>query len=104
MTNDREKVALLSHSGDMALQEVFYTLVPEDQGTTFNDCLTALDGYFMPKVNVPFERHQFRQMQRLDGETIDQFVCRLHQKAISCEFRGREKFDISFYFKILGLV
>ena len=66
VTNDRQKVALLLHTGGMALQEVFYTLVPEDLETTFNDCLTALDGYFTPKVNVPFERHQFRQMQQLD--------------------------------------
>ena len=25
-------------------------------------------------------------MQEMEGETIDQFVCRLRQKAISCEF------------------
>ena len=91
VTNDRQKVALLLHTGGMALQEVCYTLVPEDQETTFNDCLTALDGYFTPKVNVPFERHQFRQMQQLDGETIDQFVCRLRQKAISCEFPNQDE-------------
>ena len=86
VTNESQKVALLLHSGGMELQEIYYTLVPEDQETTFNDCLAALDNYFTPKVNVPFERHVFRQMQQLEGETIDQFVCRLRQKAISCEF------------------
>ena len=86
VTNEGQKVALLLHSGGMELQEIYYTLVPEDQETTFNNCLAALDNYFTPKVNVPFERHVFRQMQQLEGETIDQFVCRLCQKAISCEF------------------
>ena len=86
VTNEDQKIALLLHSGGMELQEIYYTLVPEDNATTFNDCLAALDNYFTPKVNVPFERHVFRQMQQTEGETIDQFVCRLHQKAISCDF------------------
>ena len=86
VTNEGQKIALLLHSGGMELQEIYYTLVPEDIETTFNDCLAALDNYFTPKVNVPFERHVFRQMQQMEGETIDQFVCRLRQKAISCDF------------------
>ena len=70
----------------MELQEIYYTLVSEDTETTFNDCLAALDNYFTPKVNVPLERHVFRQMEQMEGENIDQFVCRLRQKAISCDF------------------
>ncbi|XP_068742404.1 uncharacterized protein [Montipora capricornis] len=75
----------------MELQETYYTLVPEDNETTFNNCLAALDNYFTPKVNVPFERHVFCQMQQTEGETIDQFVCRLHQKAISCDFANADE-------------
>ena len=75
----------------MELQEIYYTLVPEDNETTFNNCLAALDNYFTPKVNVPFERHVFRQMQQTEGETIDQFVCRLHRKAISCDFANADE-------------
>ena len=86
VTNEGQKIALLLHSGGMELQKIYYTLVAEDTETTFNDCLAALDNYFTPKVNVPFERHVFRQMQQMEGETIDQFVCRLRQKAISCDF------------------
>ena len=72
--NDPQKVALLLHTGGMELQEVYYTLVAEDQESTFENCLTVLDNYFTPKANVPFERHGFRQMEQLTGETIDQFV------------------------------
>ena len=86
VTNEGQRVALLLHSGGMELQEIYYTLVPEDTKTTFNDCVAALDNYFTPKVNVPFERHVFRQIQQMEGETIDQFVGRLRQKAISCDF------------------
>ena len=50
------------------------------------DVVKILDDYFIPKVNVPFERHVFRQMEQQNGEKIDQFVCRLRQKAITCDF------------------
>ena len=77
------KVALLLHSGGMELQEIYYTFAPEDEAqNNFDNCSTVLDNYFTPKVNVPFERHGFRQMAQLKGETIDQFVCRLRQKAV----------------------
>ena len=46
VTNEGQKIALLLHSGGMELQEIYYTLVPEDTKTTFNDCLAALDNYF----------------------------------------------------------
>ena len=86
VTNEGQKVALLLHSGGIELQEIYYTLVSEDQDTSFKDCVAVLDNYFTPKVNVSFEGHVFRQMQQMEGETINQFVCRLRQKAISCEF------------------
>ncbi len=73
----------------MELQEIFYTLAPEDEAqNNFDNCFTVLDNYFTPKVkvNVPFERHGFRQMAQQEGGTIDQFVCRLRQKAVPCEF------------------
>jgi len=60
--------------------------VSEDQDTSFNDCVAVLGNYFTPKVYVPFERHVFCQMQHMERETIDHFVCRLCHKAISCEF------------------
>lgn len=87
ITNQAQKVALLLHSGGMELQEIFYTLAPEDEAqNNFDNCVAILDKYFAPKVNVPFERYGFRQMAQLQSETIDQFVCRLRQKAVSCEF------------------
>ena len=67
VTNEGQKVTLLLHSGGIELQEIYYTLVSEDQDTSFNVCVAVLDNYFTPKVNVPFERHVFRQMQKMEG-------------------------------------
>ena len=36
-----------------------------------------LADYFVPKSNVPFERHLFRHIAQASDETVDQFVCRL---------------------------
>ena len=66
-TNEGQKVTLLLHSGGIELQEIYYTLASEDQDTSFNVCVAVLDNYFTPKVNVPFERHVFRQMQKMEG-------------------------------------
>ena len=41
-------------------------------------------------ANVPFERHLFRQISQSSEETVDQLVCRLRQRAASCEFGERE--------------
>ena len=86
VANEQQKVALLLHSGGMELQELYYTLKSESEDNNLQECLNALDAYFTPKVNVPFERHMFRQMQQKENETIDQFVCQLRQKSISCKF------------------
>ena len=70
----------------MELQEIFYTLAPESGNNNLLECFTVLDGYLTPKVNVPFERHMFRQMQQNEDETMDQFVSRFRQKSVTCEF------------------
>ena len=76
---DLQKVALLLHTGGIDFQELYYTLIPEGEEKSLEESFEVLDDYFVPKVNVPFERHLFR-------ETVDQFVCRLRQKAITCDF------------------
>ena len=86
VTKDEQKTALLLHTGGLNLQELYYTLVPGTDIVSFTESITLLDSYFSPQLNVPFERHQFRQMEQASVESVDQFVCRLRQKAMSCEF------------------
>ena len=86
VANDTQKRALLLHVAGMDVQEIYFTLAGEGEGTDFEATLKVLDDYFVPKANIPFERHLFRQILQENGETVDQFVCRLHQRAATCEF------------------
>lgn len=45
-----------------------------------------LDYNFVPELKIPFERHLFRKISQESGETVDQFMCRLQQRAATCEF------------------
>ena len=86
VTDGAQKVALLLHTGGLELQEIYYTLVADDVVQTFDAALKTLDDYFVPKSHAPYERLMFRRLEQAHGENVDQFVCRLRQKAASCEF------------------
>jgi len=85
-THDVQKRGLLVHTAGLDVQEVYFTLVPDGAEKNYVDRCKVLDDYFIPKANVPFERHLFRQISHSSEETIDQFLCRLRQRATSSEF------------------
>ena len=61
VSSDQQKVALLLHTAGTELQELYYTLAAtEEELKPYADVTKILDDYFVPKVNVPFERHVFR--------------------------------------------
>ena len=37
-------------------------------------------------ANIPVKQHLFRQLEQQVDETVDQFVCQLQQKSLSCDF------------------
>ena len=86
VTNDHQRVALLLHTRGAVLQELYFTLVDEEEEKLFEACIRVLDEHFVPKANLPFERHQFHQMSQQNSEKVDQFVSRLRQRATTCEF------------------
>ena len=86
VTQDAQKQALLLHTAGLEVQDIYYTLVGDDENKTYDETVTILNGYFTPKQNVPFERHLFRQIVQTSEETMDQFVCRLRTRASTCEF------------------
>ena len=90
VSNDAQKRALFLHVAGMDVQEIYFTLAADAESATFEATVKVFDDYFVPKTNVPFERHLFRQIVQESGETVDQFVCRLRQRAINCEFGGNE--------------
>ena len=88
-----QKRALTLHTAGLSVQDIFFTL---DEGTCENNYLKAkdaLDKYFKPQANVPYERLCFREMSQLPRETVEQFVTRLRQKAQSCEFEDAAAVD-----------
>ena len=82
--SDARKCALLIHSRGTEGRRLFYTL-PVD-GDTYSAVLGALTVFFMPKVNVVFERYKFRQRAQRPGESTAQFVAALREIAVYCEF------------------
>ena len=66
------------------------TLVPENEEKSLKKSFEVLDDDFIRKVNLPFERHLFRQMSEATGGKVDQFVSWLRQKAITTVFRGNK--------------
>ena len=75
----------------MEVQDIFETLtdpgVPAGtEDDVYKAALRTLDAYFTPQVNVPYERHIFRQTKQEESETVDQFVVRLSNQAANCEF------------------
>ena len=94
VTDPKQKRALLLHSVGMDVQEVYLTL-EEAAGSSkedeYEEAMNILDHHFTPQINVPFERHEFRQMNQKESETIDQFVIRLACQADNCEFGENKK-------------
>ncbi|XP_061195212.1 uncharacterized protein K02A2.6-like [Saccostrea echinata] len=85
--------ALLLHTAGMDVQDIFFTL-PEGEGEDeYAKAVNALDNYFKPQANVPYERSVFRSMAQLEHETIEQYITRLRQRAETCEFGNRDAID-----------
>ena len=77
ITKESQKRGLLLHTAGPDVQEVYFTLVPDGAEKNYAEAFKVLDDYFIPKGNVPFERHLFRQISQSREETVDQFVCQL---------------------------
>ena len=74
------------HGRSRGARRFDFTLVPDGGDKDYPTTLKVLDDYFIPKAKVPFARHLFRQITQSSEETVDQFVCRLRQRAASCDF------------------
>ena len=63
------KTSLLLHAIGPEGIEIFnaFTLTEEEEGTKYMSTLSKFQAYFVPKVNLTYERHRNRQV----GESID---------------------------------
>ena len=84
VTEEARKKALLLHLVGSETQDIFDTLTPASD--SFQDALKALSDHFEPKKNVTFERSVFHRATQNQNETIEQYVTRLRQLSLHCEY------------------
>ena len=68
--------ALLLHTAGMDVQDIFFTLLEGTGENVYAKALNALDKYFEPQANVPYERSVFRNMAQFSHETVEQYITR----------------------------
>ena len=73
--------ALLLHSAGTDVQDIFLTLTETGDRREYDVAVTALNNYFVPKVNNALARQVFHGINSAAGETIQQFATRLLKKA-----------------------
>ncbi|BET02330.1 Reverse transcriptase (RNA-dependent DNA polymerase) [Nesidiocoris tenuis] len=54
------------------------------------EIISALDGFFLPAVNVIYERYVFGSAAQNESEKIDQYVARLRHLSSTCEYKAME--------------
>ncbi|XP_071501987.1 uncharacterized protein [Diadema antillarum] len=50
-----------------------------------------MNSYFQTKLNIPYERYLFKCLNQKEGETSEQFVTRLRQRAATCAFQNADE-------------
>ena len=79
------------HLAGLEVQDIFEDLVdPGLVNATTDDvckvCSQKLDARFRADDNVPYERHMFRHMAPLSGESANKFLVRLKKQTRHCNF------------------
>ena len=85
-TTRQQRRAMLLHFAGPDVQEIFSTLADTGKATNYAAAITALNGYFLPKVNAAFARQKFHRLQQKEGETVLQFVTPLRKEGKVCNF------------------
>ena len=80
--------ALLLHLAGPDVQDVFSTLPDTGEVTDYKKAVTALNTYFVPRVNSTYARQTFHKLCQEPGETVQQFSTRLRRTARDCDFQA----------------
>ena len=85
VTADARKRAILLHQiGPKSYED--FTTIP-DTGATYASAKQKLNEFFRPKINVEFEKAQFRMIRQKPDVLIDAYHTRIRQAAATCNFR-----------------
>ena len=88
ITDEKQKKAILLHQAGMEVQRIFRTLTVASD--SYANTVKALDEHFMPKKNVAYERHVFRQACQGPSESMDVYLTRLKNLIKSCDYPDSE--------------
>lgn len=81
---DGEKRAILLANLHPKTYEIFSTL--QNKGTSYDEAVKALDGYFGEKHSRVFAVYNFRKLKQENGQDIQTFMSVLHTSASECEY------------------
>lgn len=91
-SNEIRVATLLSTIGHEALR-LYNSFPGVSDAENCQSILDKFDRHFIPKVNLTFERFEFKKIMQKEDEKIDSLVGRLRQQAKLC---GYEQFEESF--------
>ena len=93
ITNTTRKRALLLHYAGDEVFDLVDTMTEEQKGdsTNYDKLKQALSSHFEPKKNLTYETFKFRQMNQLEGESVEQFCTRLRKQLSLCEFDNPDR-------------
>ncbi|GFO31016.1 Pol protein [Plakobranchus ocellatus] len=82
---DEQVGTLLYSMGDIA-DDILSVVRLDEAKATYNETLSALDGYFNSKKNTIFARARFNRRVQQSGESVDAFIQDLHRLADECNY------------------
>ncbi|GFO19765.1 Pol protein [Plakobranchus ocellatus] len=82
---DDQVGTLLYSMGDIA-DDILSVVRLDEAKATYNETLSALDGYFNSKKNTIFARARFNRRVQQSGESVDAFIQDLHRLADECNY------------------
>ena len=86
LKDETRKRALLLYAAGSEVEKIFATLDDTGDDKDFKTAMECLNKYFLPKKNLVYEIHKFRQAKQMPNESVDQFTTRLRHLASTCDF------------------
>ena len=86
---DQKKALLLDMAGE-EVQDIFDVLPNGEGDDSYKKAMSAIDSHFQAKTNTTYERSVFRRTEIRKDETVVNYITRLRQLALTCEYTDVE--------------
>lgn len=87
-SDEIQVAALRSCLGQDAKTTLLHLVLTDDERKKVKPCLDALEAFYLPQVNVIFERYQFRCAVQQADEKFDDYLAKLRKLASTCAYGG----------------